>query len=115
MSYHALGPPVTYIDFWDLIVVFSLQPLPLGQNSWEAQGISNKSWSNEREGSYGTDLKTTVDSDEQEARWEKKIHQMLETATPELSTAKSTLKKYLKTRRGLFSWILYENSLKLKW
>lgn len=40
-----------------------------------------------------TDLKTTVDSDEQEARWEKKIHQMLETATPELSTAKSTLEE----------------------
>ena len=39
-----------------------------------------------------TDLKTTVDSDEQEARWDKKkIHQVLETATPELSTAKSTL------------------------
>ncbi|XP_017909249.1 PREDICTED: coiled-coil domain-containing protein 170 [Capra hircus] len=41
-----------------------------------------------------TDLKTTVDSDEQEARWDKKkIHQMLETATPELSTAKSTLEE----------------------
>ncbi|XP_024853856.1 coiled-coil domain-containing protein 170-like isoform X9 [Bos indicus] len=41
-----------------------------------------------------TDLKTTVDSDEQEARWDKKkIHQVLETATPELSTAKSTLEE----------------------
>ena len=43
-----------------------------------------------------TDLKTTVDSDEQEARWDKKkIHQVLETATPELSTAKSTLEEVL--------------------
>ncbi|XP_043328209.1 coiled-coil domain-containing protein 170-like [Cervus canadensis] len=41
-----------------------------------------------------TDLNTTVDSDEQEARWgKKKVHQMLETATPELSTAKSTLEE----------------------
>ena len=41
-----------------------------------------------------TDLKTTVDSDEQEASWDKKkIHQVLETATPELSTAKSTLEE----------------------
>ncbi|XP_052503338.1 coiled-coil domain-containing protein 170-like [Budorcas taxicolor] len=41
-----------------------------------------------------TDLKTTVDSDGQEARWDKKkIHQMLETAAPELSTAKSTLEE----------------------
>lgn len=41
-----------------------------------------------------TDLNTTVDSDEQEARWDKKkVHQMLETATPELSTAKSTLEE----------------------
>ena len=43
-----------------------------------------------------TDLKTTVDSDEQEARWDKKkIHQVLETATPEFSTAKSTLEEVL--------------------
>ncbi|XP_020734868.2 coiled-coil domain-containing protein 170-like isoform X4 [Odocoileus virginianus] len=41
-----------------------------------------------------TDLNTTVHSDEQEARWDKKkVHQMLETATPELSTAKSTLEE----------------------
>ncbi|KAM9713483.1 coiled-coil domain-containing protein 170-like isoform 4-T9 [Dama dama] len=41
-----------------------------------------------------TDLNITVDSDEQEARWgKKKVHQMLETATPELSTAKSTLEE----------------------
>ncbi|TKC50829.1 hypothetical protein EI555_020429, partial [Monodon monoceros] len=38
-----------------------------------------------------TDLETTVDSAEQDARWDKeRAHQMLETVTPELCTAKST-------------------------
>ncbi|XP_028351790.1 coiled-coil domain-containing protein 170-like isoform X1 [Physeter macrocephalus] len=41
-----------------------------------------------------TDLKTTVDSAEQDARWDKeRAHQMLETVTPELCTAKSTLEE----------------------
>uniref|UniRef100_A0A8D0ZM43 Coiled-coil domain-containing protein 170-like n=1 Tax=Sus scrofa TaxID=9823 RepID=A0A8D0ZM43_PIG len=38
-----------------------------------------------------TDLKITLDSAEQEAKWDKeRAHQMLETVTPELCTAKST-------------------------
>ncbi|XP_030711075.2 coiled-coil domain-containing protein 170-like [Globicephala melas] len=41
-----------------------------------------------------TDLETTVDSAEQDARWDKeRAHQMLETVTPELCTAKSTLEE----------------------
>ncbi|KAB0407353.1 hypothetical protein E2I00_001560, partial [Balaenoptera physalus] len=41
-----------------------------------------------------TDLKTTVDSAEQDVRWDKeRAHQMLETVTPELCTAKSTLEE----------------------
>ncbi|XP_007460135.1 PREDICTED: coiled-coil domain-containing protein 170-like [Lipotes vexillifer] len=41
-----------------------------------------------------TDLKTTVDSAEQDTRWDKeRAHHMLETVTPELCTAKSTLEE----------------------
>ncbi|XP_061037468.1 uncharacterized protein LOC133084715 [Eubalaena glacialis] len=41
-----------------------------------------------------TDLKTTVDSAEQDVRWDKeRAHQMLETVTLELCTAKSTLEE----------------------
>lgn len=43
-----------------------------------------------------TDLETTVDSAEQDARWDKeRAHQMLETVTPELCTAKSTPEEIL--------------------
>lgn len=59
-----------------------------------------------------TDLKNyTVDSDEQEARWDKKkIHQMLETATPELSTAKSTLEEARETRKR---FVFFEYYMKI--
>ncbi|XP_057588603.1 coiled-coil domain-containing protein 170-like [Hippopotamus amphibius kiboko] len=49
-----------------------------------------------------TDLKTTVDSAEQEARWDKeRPHQMSETVTPELCRTKSTLEDIVDFREAI--------------
>ncbi|KAB1277564.1 Coiled-coil domain-containing protein 170 [Camelus dromedarius] len=53
-----------------------------------------------------TDLKTALDSAKQEARWNKeRAHPMLETVTPELCTAKSTLEELADFRETIMKML----------